>query len=209
MVCSDPGAPSNLVDAQGYFADHAASHAAALRRSAWAGSQRYGTAVWSGDIGTDFAALRAQIAAGLSIGLSGIPWWTTDIGGFHGGDPDDPDDREVVVRWFQFGAFCPVFRLHGFREPRTALGGAMTGGPNEVWSYGPRAEAVMTGYLRLRERLRPYLSEQMRVAAREGCRRCARCSWSSPATRGWRVAGQFMLGPDLLVAPVTVAGARV
>lgn len=56
-------------------------------RSAWAGSQRYGTAVWSGDIGTDFAALRAQIAAGLNIGLSGIPWWTTDIGGFHGGDP--------------------------------------------------------------------------------------------------------------------------
>ncbi len=108
-------------------------------RSAWAGSQRYGTAVWSGDIGVDFATLRGQIAAGVSIGLSGIPWWTTDIGGFHGGDPADPAYRELVIRWFQFGAFCPIFRLHGFREPRTALGGSMTGGPNEVWSYGERA----------------------------------------------------------------------
>ena len=88
-----------------------------LNRSAWAGSQRYGAALWSGDIYTDFATLRTQIAAGLNVALSGIPWWNTDIGGFHGGDPDSPEYREVVVRWFQFGAFSPLFRLHGFREP--------------------------------------------------------------------------------------------
>jgi alpha-D-xyloside xylohydrolase len=178
-------------------------------RSAWAGSQRYGTAVWSGDIGVDFATLRTQIAAGLSIGLSGIPWWTTDIGGFHGGDPADPAYREVVIRWFQFGAFCPIFRLHGFRDPRTPLGGEMTGGPNEVWSYGEQAAAVMADYLALRERLRPYLDEQMRVAAREGLPPMRPLFLEFPRDEhAWDVAGQFLLGPDLLVAPVTEAGAR-
>ncbi|MDT0343495.1 glycoside hydrolase family 31 protein [Streptomyces litchfieldiae] len=177
-------------------------------RSAWAGSQRYGTAVWSGDIGTDFAALRTQIAAGLSIGLSGIPWWTTDIGGFHGGDPDDPAYREVIVRWFQFGAFCPIFRLHGFRVPWLPLGGEMTGGPNEVWSYGPEAYEVMCRYLRLRERIRPYVAEQMRTAAREGLPVMRPLFLEFPADDAcWTVTDQYLLGPDLLVAPVTGAGA--
>ena len=91
-----------------------------LNRSAWAGSQRYGAALWSGDIGTDFATLRRRIAAGHNT--AGIPWWSTDIGGFHGGDPDDPAHREVMVRWFQFGALSPLMRLHGFRDPGTELG---------------------------------------------------------------------------------------
>jgi alpha-D-xyloside xylohydrolase len=177
-------------------------------RSAWAGSQRYGTAVWSGDIGTDFATLRAQIAAGLSIGVSGIPWWTTDIGGFHGGDPDDPAYREVVIRWFQFGAFCPIFRLHGFRLPWLPLGGEMTGGPNEVWSYGEQAYAIMSDYLHRRERIRPYLAEQMRTAAREGLPVMRPLFLEFPGDEAsWTVADQFLLGPDLLVAPVTEAGA--
>ncbi len=114
-----------------------------LNRSAWAGSQRYGAALWSGDIGTDFPTLRRQIAAGLNTSLSGIPWWNTDIGGFHGGDPDDPAYREVMVRWFQFGALSPVMRLHGFRDPGMPLGPDMTGGPNEVWSYGEEAGAIL------------------------------------------------------------------
>ncbi|MES4904345.1 glycoside hydrolase family 31 protein [Streptomyces sp. NPDC000395] len=177
-------------------------------RSAWAGSQRYGTAVWSGDIGTDFAALRAQIAAGLSIGLSGIPWWTTDIGGFHGGDPDDPAYREVLIRWFQFGALCPIFRLHGFRLPWLPLGGEMTGGPNEVWSYGEEAYEIMRGYLELRERLRPYIAEQMATAAREGLPPMRPLFLEFPEDEtAWTVADQFLLGPDLMVAPVTEAGA--
>ncbi|MFC9615042.1 TIM-barrel domain-containing protein [Streptomyces sp. NPDC056721] len=177
-------------------------------RSAWAGSQRYGTAVWSGDIGTDFSALRAQIAAGLNIGLSGIPWWTTDIGGFHGGDPDDPAYREVLVRWFQFGALCPIFRLHGFRLPWLPLGGGMTGGPNEVWSYGEEAYEIMRGYLELRERLRPYVAEQMATAAREGLPPMRPLFLEFPDDESaWTVVDQFLLGPDLLVAPVTTAGA--
>ena len=86
-----------------------------LLRCAWAGSQRYGALVWSGDIDCTFLTLRRQLAAGLNMGIAGIPWWTTDIGGFEGGDPDDPAYRELFIRWFQWGAFCPVFRLHGHR----------------------------------------------------------------------------------------------
>ncbi|UUN25481.1 glycoside hydrolase family 31 protein [Streptomyces sp. FIT100] len=177
-------------------------------RSAWAGSQRYGTAVWSGDIGTDFATLRSQITAGLNIGLSGIPWWTTDIGGFHGGDPDDPAYREVLVRWFQFGAFCPIFRLHGFRLPWLPLGGEMTGGPNEVWSYGDEAYAILSRYLKVRERIRPYVADQMLVASQEGLPPMRPLFLEFPGDEAsWTVTDQFLLGPDLLVAPVTEAGA--
>jgi alpha-D-xyloside xylohydrolase len=116
-----------------------------LSRSAWAGSQRFGAAVWSGDIPATWESLRKQVRAGLSIAISGIPWWTTDIGGFHGGDPRDPAYQELVVRWFQYGAFCPLFRLHGDREPRVPTGYAMTGGPNEVWSYGDDAYERIIG----------------------------------------------------------------
>ena len=179
-----------------------------LCRSAWAGSQRYGTLLWSGDIGVDFPTLRRQIAAGLNTSLSGLPWWCTDIGGFHGGDPDDPAYREVMVRWFQFGALSPVFRMHGHREPRTSLGREISGGPNEVWSYGEQAYEIMTGYIALRERLRPYVHEQM-VAAAEGGLPPMRALFlefpQDPAC--WAVADQFLLGPDLLVAPVLEAGA--
>ncbi len=88
---------------------------------------------------------------------AGIPWWTTDIGGFHGGDATDPDFRELVVRWFQYGAFCPLFRLHGNREPRTPTGWDVTGGPNEVWTFGDEAYEIIRSVMLMRERLRPYL----------------------------------------------------
>lgn len=180
-----------------------------LNRSAWAGSQRYGAALWSGDIGTDFATLRAQVTAGLHVALSGIPWWNTDIGGFHGGDPDDPTYQEVLVRWFQYGAFSPLFRLHGFRDPGMPLGPDMTGGPNEVWSYGAEAYGILTDYLRLRERLKPYLLAQMRTAHEDGVPPMRPLFLEFPEDEtAWGVGDAFLLGPDLLVAPVLEAGAR-
>jgi alpha-D-xyloside xylohydrolase len=180
-----------------------------LNRSSWAGAQRYGAALWSGDIATTFPSLRAQIKAGLNVMLSGIPWWTTDIGGFHGGDPDDPAYRELLVRWFQYGAFCPLFRLHGFRGPDRTLEPAMTGLPNEVWSYGEEAYAIMADYLHLRERLRPYVHEQMRTAAATGLPPMRPLLLEFPEDeRAWTADDSFLLGPDLLVAPVTQAGAR-
>jgi alpha-D-xyloside xylohydrolase len=174
-----------------------------LSRSAWAGSQRYGAAVWSGDIPATWESLRQQVRAGLNIALSGIPWWTTDIGGFHGGDPADPAYQELMVRWFQYGVFCPLFRLHGDREPRVPTGHAMTGGPNEAWSYGPAAYARIAAALRLRERLRPYIHQQMRLAARDGLPPMRPLFVDFPRDPGaWRVEDQFLFGPDLLIAPV-------
>jgi alpha-D-xyloside xylohydrolase len=178
-----------------------------LCRSAWAGSQRYGAAVWSGDIDSTFAVLQAQVRAGLNAGLSGIPWWTTDIGGFYGGNPADPAFRELLVRWFQYGTFCPLFRLHGYRLPAAEMLG--TGGPNEVWSYGEAAYAIIRDLLFLRERLRPYILDQMRLAHERGIPPMRPLFCDFPQDPDCiPVEDEFLLGPDLLVAPVLTAGAR-
>ncbi|WP_199431485.1 glycoside hydrolase family 31 protein [Qaidamihabitans albus] len=180
-----------------------------LCRSAWAGSQRYGAALWSGDIPATWESLRAQVRAGLNVALSGIPWWTTDIGGFHGGDPDSPEYRELMVRWFSYGAFCPLFRLHGVRDPRAPFGPDMTGGPNEVWSYGDEALELIERTLALRERLRPYLMAQMRIAHDTGMPPMRPLFVDFPGDgAAWDVDDEFLLGPDLLVAPVLDPGAR-
>lgn len=189
---------------------HGDPEVVSLTRSAWAGSQRYGVALWSGDIPATFDALAASIRAGLNVAMSGIPWWTADIGGFHGGDPDDPAYRELMIRWFQFGAFCPLFRLHGHREPRglrSFVG--VSGGPNEVWSYGEEAYQAMTTMLRLRERLRPYLHEQLRDGERTGLPLMRPLLLDFPGDPvAWEIEDQFLFGRDLLVAPVVEPGRR-
>ncbi|UYQ65001.1 TIM-barrel domain-containing protein [Streptomyces peucetius] len=180
-----------------------------LCRSAWAGAQKYGAAVWSGDIPATWESLQQQIRAGLGVAVSGIPWWTTDIGGFHGGDARDPAYRELMIRWFQFGVFCPLFRLHGDREPRTPTSYAQSGGPNEVWSYGDEAYGIISGLLHLRERLRPYIHRQMRTAARTGLPPMRPLFLDHPDDpRAWRTDDQFLFGPDILVAPVALPGQR-
>lgn len=178
-----------------------------LSRSAWAGSQKYGAAVWSGDIPATWESLGVQIRAGLNVAISGLPWWTTDIGGFHGGDASDPAYQELMIRWFQFGVFCPLFRLHGDREPRLPTGYAQTGGPNEVWSFGDEAYGIIAETLRLRERMRPYIHEHMRAAAADGLpvMRPLFVDYPSDA-RAWEIEDEFLFGPDILVAPVYQAG---
>jgi alpha-D-xyloside xylohydrolase len=179
-----------------------------LCRSAWAGSQRYGAAVWSGDIDSTFDDLRRQIPAGLNIGLSGIPWWTTDIGGFKGGDVRSPSFRELLVRWFQFGVFSPLCRLHGFRLPGTMEGAGQSGAPNEVWSFGDEVYEILRRWLALRERLRPYVMDTMRTAHTEGLPPMRPLFLNFPGDETcWEIADQFLLGDDLLVAPVITEGA--
>jgi alpha-D-xyloside xylohydrolase len=185
-----------------------------LLRCAWAGSQRFGALVWSGDIGTDFRALRNQIAAGLNMSLSGIPWWTTDIGGFHGGNPDDPNYREVLVRWFEYGTFSPVFRLHGFRDPHKPPlsdhgGGRMiSGAPNEVWSYGEEVYEICRQYMFIRERMKPYIKQLMQEAHEVGTPVMRTLFYEFPEdAKSWDVEDQYMFGPDLLVNPVMEARA--
>jgi alpha-D-xyloside xylohydrolase len=181
-----------------------------LTRSAWAGSQRYGAVLWSGDITTDFSTFRRQVAVGLNAALSGIPWWNTDIGGFHGGDPESPAYRELMVRWFQFGAFSPIFRMHGFRQPAQPFSPAMSGGPNEIWSYGPQAEKIMAEYIGLRARLKPYVLDVMREAHRTGVTPMRPYFLEFPDDpNSWNVDTAYLFGADLLVAPVLESGARV
>jgi alpha-D-xyloside xylohydrolase len=170
-----------------------------LCRSAWAGSQRYGAAVWSGDIRADFEALRTQVVAGLSMAMSGIPWWTTDIGGFFANPTDTPEFRELLIRWFQYGAFCPIFRLHGFRDSDDFR----HGGPNEIWSFGDAVYRVAARLLRLREAMKPYILAQMREAARSGIPPMRPLFVDFPAdARAYELWDQYMFGPDLMVAPV-------
>ena len=180
-----------------------------LSRSAWAGTQRYGAAVWSGDIRSRFEVLRAQIPAGLNIAMSGIPWWTTDIGGFMEGDIRTDYFKELIVRWFQYGAFCPLFRLHGVRPPLNGLYGAQSSGAdNEVWSFGERDYEIIRNLLFLREKLKPYLRELNREAHEHGTPPMRPLYYDFPTDpAAVNLADQFMLGPDLLVAPVTEQGA--
>jgi alpha-D-xyloside xylohydrolase len=187
-----------------------------LGRSAWVGSQRYGGAVWSADIPSTFDSLRRQVAGGLSIAMSGIPYWTTDIGGFYGGDIDDPGFRELLVRWFQYGVFCPIMRVHGVRRqsslPPEDPGKADPNHPdvpNEVWSYGEEACAILSAQIRLRDRLKPYIMAQMKTARETGLppMRPLFVDWPEDP-QAWEVEDQFMFGPDLVVAPVLMQGAR-
>jgi alpha-D-xyloside xylohydrolase len=121
---------------------------------------------------------------------------------------DTPYFRELIVRWFQYGVFCPLFRLHGDR----LLEGTdwwETGGPNEVWSFGEEAYGIIRELLFLRERLRPYVLELMRQAHEEGTPPMRPLFYDFPADGTcWEVEDQFMFGPDLLVAPVLFEGAR-
>lgn len=184
-----------------------------LLRCAWAGSQKYGALVWSGDIASSFESMRNQLAAGLNMGLAGIPWWTTDIGGFHGGNPDDPKFRELFARWFAWGTFCPVMRLHGDREPRQpqygTTGGAAccSGAANEVWSYGEEVYEICKKYMEYREQMRPYTRKLMEEAHKKGTPIMRTLFYMYPEDGTcWDVEDEYMYGPDVLVAPVLYAG---
>jgi alpha-D-xyloside xylohydrolase len=182
-----------------------------LLRCAWAGSQKYGALVWSGDIASSWSSFRNQLAAGLNMGIAGIPWWTTDIGGFHGGNPDDPEFRELMIRWFQWATFCPVMRLHGDREPKMpqhgTTGGAecTSGAANEVWSYGEEIYEICKKYMRFRETLRDYTRSLMQGAHLRGTPVIRTCFYVFPEDEGcWSedIEDQYMYGDQYLCAPV-------
>jgi alpha-D-xyloside xylohydrolase len=169
-----------------------------LSRSAFAGAQRNAITAWSGDVESNWLSFARQISAGLNFELSGLPYWTTDIGGFIIGNPDDPAYRELFVRWFQYGAFCPIFRLHGTR----------TTNQNELWSYGREAQTILTSFDRLRYRLMPYIYSLAWKTTSEGYTpmRALAMDFRSD-TRALNTGDEFLFGPAILVSPVTEAGA--
>ncbi|MGN1164789.1 MAG: TIM-barrel domain-containing protein, partial [Candidatus Ornithospirochaeta sp.] len=187
-----------------------------LIRSAWLGSQREGIVLWSGDIPSTFESLSAQIKAALNVSLSGIPWWTSDIGGFRGGDPANISFRELMVRWFQFGVFCPVLRMHGKRKPYDTVDKTReydaflpSSGPNEIWSFGSEAEGIFRSFISLREKLRPYISREMKKTEMDGRPLMRPLFFDVPGDeRAWQIEDQYYFGDDIIVAPVVKLGER-
>ncbi len=190
----------------------------ALHRNGYAGMQRYAAFLWSGDVYSTWQTLQTHIPIAVNTGLTGIPLWGTDIGGFV---PTKDFTGELFVRWFQFGAFCPSFRAHGRTWKLRLPWGWNTGelGPNELRSYGDAAnpdpselhnaavEPICRKYLELRYRLMPYLYS----AVREGCATglpIIRALWLHHAedSKATTCGDEYLWGRDILVAPVTEKG---
>ena len=183
-----------------------------LVRCAWAGSQKYGNVIWSGDVPSTFEAFRDQLQGGLNIGLAGIPWWTTDIAGFMTDDVSDPAFQQLLIRWYQFAVFSAVLRMHGDRGPynipaldsREQGGGYMhTGQPNELWSYGEENYRIMRRYYDIRISMHDYIKRLYDEAGTSGYPLIRTLFFEFPDDpKCWEIEDQYMFGPDYLVAPV-------
>ena len=184
-----------------------------LIRSAWFNSQKYGALAWSGDIESSFDSLERQIQVSISMGLSGIPWWTSDIAGFHSGDSSKKTFKELMVRWFQYATFSPILRMHGDRQPHTqrigdAGGGLRTsGGPNEIWSFGEEVEGILTRFIDIRENLREYIDSLYLESSENGLPIIRSLFFEFPEdSRAWEETTNYMFGSELLIAPVIEEG---
>jgi alpha-D-xyloside xylohydrolase len=189
-----------------------------LARAAYLGAQRNGTFFWSSDISPTWDALKRQVPTGLDVTASGIPYWCNDVGGFldlpaihHPAHPPliDPsgardnvrgydDYPELYTRWYEYGAFEPIFRTHGTRTY------------NEVWSYGKQAVPILEKYLRLRYQLMPYIYSLAYQSYKTGAPYMRALFMDFPNDA--KVAGlgdEYMFGPAFLVAPVTEQGATM
>ncbi|MYX61010.1 glycosyl hydrolase [Streptomyces sp. SID8382] len=162
-------------------------------RSGWAGLQRYGGS-WSGDVATGWAGLRASLSLVIGLGLSGVPYSGPDIGGFTGFP-----SPELYLRWFQLGAYLPLFRTHS----------AISAGRREPWEFGAEVLEHAAAALRERQRLLPYFTTLAQLAARTGAPYVRPVWWRTPKDRALRdCEDAFLLGDALLVAPVLEEGAR-
>ena len=191
----------------------------ALHRNAYAGMQRYASFLWSGDVYSTWETLKTQISIAINTGLSGMPYWGTDIGGFV---PTPEFTAELYLRWFQFAAFCPLFRSHGRAWKLRLPWQWNTGdpGPPEIGSYSgaaipdpsrlhdPQVETICRRYLELRYRMMPYLYSAVRECTISGLP-IIRALWLHFADDPKAVAcgDEYLWGKNLLVAPVIEKGA--
>jgi alpha-glucosidase (family GH31 glycosyl hydrolase) len=191
----------------------------ALHRNGYAGMQRYASFLWSGDVYSTWETLKTHIPVALNTALSGVPYWGTDIGGFV---PTPEFTAELYIRWFQFGAFCPLFRCHGRTWKLRLPWGWNTGdpGPVEINNYNgaaipdssqlhdARVEPVCRKYLELRYRLLPYLYSVVHECTKTGVP-IMRPLWLHfpHDPKSVECGDQYLWGPNLLVAPVVEKGA--
>jgi alpha-glucosidase (family GH31 glycosyl hydrolase) len=165
---------------------------ATICRNAWAGSQRYGACPAPHDINSSFEDLEIYMKVGLNVMMSGIPWWSCDIGGFVTRDNKSPRFHELMVRWYQYGVFLPVFRTHGHRAN------------NEAWTIGGDSYPHIRAAMLLRENLRPYVMEQMKLASKKGLPPMRPLFFDfKDDPKAAEVEDQFLFGPDIMAAPVT------
>ncbi len=180
----------------GMVRDQPDKRAFILTRSAYAGQQRNAAITWSGDTTGNWETLKRQVPAALNFSLSGIPYWSADIGGFFGGDPKDPAYAELFTRWYQFGVFNPMFRVHG------------TGKGKEMWAFDAPTQTILADYDRLRYRLLPYIySASWDVTSRRGTMMRALAFDFRDDPQALNIPDEYMFGPALLVAPVVQAKA--
>ena len=167
-------------------------------RSAFAGTQRFGTFCWNGDINGNWDWYQRSVPAGLNFCMAGMPYWTTDIGGFFrpgSGQYNDAGFNELLTRWIQYGAFCPMFRIHGYQTQ------------TEIWRYQQATRDAFMIYDNLRYRLLPYIYSQAGMVTQKGgtlMRGLVMDFWNDPEVLN--IGDQFMFGPSILVNPVMSAG---
>ena len=165
-----------------------------LLRTMYAGMHRYSAASWSGDVDCTWEVLKDQIVVGQQVNISGQPWWGTDVGGCMYMERYDP---ELFARWFQWGAFCPIFRTHGVRYN------------NKPWSYGEYVEKIVKKYINLRYALMPYIYTCAYETSRDFVPMMRPMFYAFPEDSvASKEQHQFMFGDSILVAPVTEKGAR-
>ena len=165
-----------------------------LTRCGFPGIQRYGSAMWSGDVGNDWDAFRRQIVAGLGMQAAGIPWWTYDAGGFFR-PRDQYTNQEYIermLRWIETSVYLPLMRVHGYMSN------------TEPWNYGDEAKQIIANCLKEREQLRPYIEACAERVSREGytLMRPLIFDFADDET-ALRQSCEYMFGPELLVSPVT------
>ncbi len=184
-----------------------------LTRAAYPGSQKFGAIVWNGDIPSSWQALRESVVSGLSMAMCGIPWWNSDIGGFHSGNIQSDYFRELIVRWFQFGLFSPVMRLHGSRlrtkdqVDRHPGVKERSGGDNEIWSFGERNLPILEKLIHLRERMKPYILACAKRTSQTGEPIMRPMFFDFPEDGTcYALDDQYMFGPDILFAPILDSG---
>ena len=168
-----------------------------LTRSGFAGIQRYGSALWSGDVGNDWETFRRQITGGLGLQAAGIPWWTYDAGGFFRPQNQykDPAYIERMLRWIETSVYLPLMRVHGYMSN------------TEPWNYGPEAQQVIADCLKEREKLRPYLDSCATMIAEQGYTLMRPLVFDfADDPKALQQKYEYMFGPKLLISPVTEPG---
>ena len=170
-----------------------------LTRCGFPGIQRYGSALWSGDVGNDWETFRRQIVAGLGVQAAGVPWWTYDAGGFFrpGDQYTNQEYIERMLRWIELSVYLPLMRVHGYMSN------------TEPWNYGAEAQQIIAECLKEREKLRPYIEQCAERVTKEGytIMRPLVFDFANDA-EALKQKYEYMFGPSLLISPVTEPGAK-